>query len=344
MPCYHPITAWRARTVNPSGKRGLVFSKSEGFEDMEVQIPCGHCWGCRLDHSYQWAVRCMHEASLHQNNCFITLTYDNEHLPADRGLHLEHFQDFFKRLRSRFTPRCPFPSGHPERESWLKKHTIKYYHSGEYGEKFARPHYHACLFNFDFPDKVFFKTLPSGFPVYVSDTLTDLWPYGFHTIGGVTFESAAYVARYVMKKRTGTRPFVAKDPYTGEKREYENSLEFYEQIDYETGEITYRKPEYSTMSRRPGIAKGWYDLYKGDCFPHDYVMINGKKSKVPKYYLNQFELENSEEFRMLKLRRKAAALLRPLTSDRLEVMEKVKLSRTKYLVRPYEQEKSLLVT
>ena len=111
MACYHPIKAYRARRLNPSGKRGIVFNIKDGYEDMPVELPCGQCMGCRLEHSRQWAIRMMHEASQYENNCFITLTYDNEHLPPDGSLQLSHFQDFFKRFRKKFVPKCPYKKG-----------------------------------------------------------------------------------------------------------------------------------------------------------------------------------------------------------------------------------------
>ena len=336
MACYHPIKAYRARRLNPSGKRGIVFNIKDGYEDMPVELPCGQCMGCRLEHSRQWAIRMMHEASQYENNCFITLTYDNEHLPPDGSLQLSHFQDFFKRFRKKFVPKCPYKKGDSRRKPWLEEHQIRFYHCGEYGSKFGRPHYHIAIFNFDFSDKKFYKTLPSGFPCYISESLASLWTFGIHQIGAMSFESAAYIARYITKKITGTKPFVRKNPETGKIEEYENAEEFYQVINYETGEVTYRRPEYSTMSRRPGIGKRWFDKYKGDIYPHDFIVVRGKKMKVPKYYDGCYELENPEEFSKLKYRRKQAAILSPITSDRLEVMEKVRQSKTKLLIRPYE--------
>ena len=162
MPCYHPIPAYRSpRCLDlKSGKPKIFFKEIQvkawpGYESFEV--PCGQCIGCRLERSRQWAMRCCHEASLYDLNCFITLTYDPEHLPPDGSLVLDHFQRFMKRLRKRFG------SG------------IRFFHCGEYGEKFARPHYHACLFNFDFPDKVLY-TIRDEIRLYRSAILEELWP------------------------------------------------------------------------------------------------------------------------------------------------------------------------
>ena len=99
MPCYHPLLGYRSRSLTEKGKRAVVFNPRDGYVDQPVQLPCGQCIGCRLERSRVWAVRCVHEASLHSDNCFITLTYDNSHLPSDGSLHKDHFQKFMKRLR-----------------------------------------------------------------------------------------------------------------------------------------------------------------------------------------------------------------------------------------------------
>jgi hypothetical protein len=133
MPCYFPITAWRSKDgKNEAGKWPVVFKPTAGYLDKELKLPCGRCIGCRLERSRQWAVRCVHEASLHEKNCFITLTYSPENLPKDGSLDVSHFQKFMKRFRKRFGP------------------GIRFFHCGEYGESLSRPHYHACIFGFDF--------------------------------------------------------------------------------------------------------------------------------------------------------------------------------------------------
>lgn len=256
---------------------------------MPVEIPCGQCIGCRLERSRQWAIRCVHEASLYDDNCFLTLTYDDEHLPSDNSLNLKHFQDFLKRLRKRFG------SG------------IRYFHCGEYGDLNNRPHYHAIIFNFDFADKVIFKD--SGeYKVYVSDSLSKLWPYGYSTIGDVTFESAAYVARYCLKKVTGKD---AAEHYDG------------------------RKPEYTTMSRRPGIGRLWYDRFKDDVYPSDFVVMRGKKMRPPKFYDGIFALYNYVDLCRLKTIRESCAAdhADDTTYKRLEVRETVQNAKLKLLKR-----------
>jgi len=304
MPCYHPISAFRSKFTNAdTGKRNIVFNPREALAESELQIPCGQCIGCRLERSRNWAVRCVHEAQMHEHNCFITLTYAPEHLPKDGSLQLRHFQLFMKRLR---------------RET---KGKVRFFHCGEYGEKNRRPHYHACLFGFDFPDKKHWKTV-NGEKYYTSDLLGKLWPFGFSTIGEVTFESAAYVARYVLKKITGGA-----------------ALEHYNDIDRITGEIvSSRAAEYTTMSRRPGIGKPWFDKFSGDLFPSDECVINGHLVKVPKFYNQKFEELHKEAYEQIKMEREISAKRRGKenTRSRLDARKKVQLAKVQQLSRRYE--------
>jgi hypothetical protein len=276
MPCYSPLMGWRAKERNPSGKRSIVFRRSEGYDDQQINVPCGQCVGCRLEHSRKWAVRCMHEADMHENNCFITLTYQNDKLPKNGTLVKEHFQKFMKRLRKKYGK------------------GIRYYACGEYGEKYSRPHYHACIFGLDFQDKVLFS-MENGIPLFISQELQDLWtdpedgkPYGFCTIGEVNFETAAYVARYCMKKRKG--------------KNWEEHYELY--CDLETGEIVSREPEFPLMSRRPGIGRPWMDKFGKEVYPSDEVIVNSRPCKPPRYYDNVCEQENPEIMDDVKLKRR----------------------------------------
>jgi len=321
MPCYHPIKGWRGRDKNPeTGKRPIVFDRRLSYQGIQVEFPCGRCIGCRLERSRQWAMRCVHEASMYSDNCFITLTYNNQNLPKDRSLHLEHFQLFMKRLRKKYGTK------------------IKFFHCGEYGQKHRRPHYHACLFNFDFKDRKLWKT-KNGFKVYVSKSLETLWPFGFSTVGDVTFESAAYVARYITKKINGeaaekNRPVI--DPDTG----IQGALKHYETVNFKTGEVWNLKPEYTTMSRRPGIGKSFYQKFKNDIFPSDEIIMRGKKMGVPKYYDSLLESENPDELKRIKNERKAKAREHEENNapDRLKVREKKKLKDFTKLIRSLESE------
>lgn len=256
MPCYFPLHAFKGKS-NDAGKIQIFFSRPSSWRGEQIDLPCGQCVGCRLERSRQWAVRCMHEASLYDQNCFITLTYDDSFLPDNNSLQLKDFQLFMKRLRKRFG------SG------------IRYYHCGEYGGELGRPHYHALLFNHDFDDRKFFSER-SGNRLFTSDSLSSLWEKGFSTVGAVTFESAAYVARYVMKKVTGKK---AEDHY---------------------GQ---RSPEYTTMSRRPGIGKDWIRKFMGDVYPRDNVVVRSHSTRPPRFYDNYYASKDPSSMALLKIER-----------------------------------------
>lgn len=249
--------------------------------------------------SREWAVRCIHERSLHEHNCFITLTYNDEHLPYGETLVLDHYQRFMKRLRKQYGD------------------GIRFFHCGEYGETNMRPHYHALLFNHSFADQQFF-TRRNGIPLFTSEALSELWPLGFSTVGAVTFESAAYVARYIMKKVTGD---AASDRY--------------DWADPETGELIPRRREYITMSRRPGIGRGWLDKYGAEVLDHDSIIIDGKQLKVPRFYDKVLEevhaeaIEANKRARIREMKRHAWNN----TPERLEVRRKVQEAKLKRLTR-----------
>lgn len=305
MACYYPMQGYESIHRTEAGKRKIVFNPLHGYMDRPITVPCGQCIGCRLERSRQWAVRCVYESQLHSENSFITLTYSNNNLPLNNSLHKKDFQDFMKRLRKAVYPK-----------------KVRYYMCGEYGELTKRPHYHACLFGLDFEDKELWK-ISNGQRLYSSKKLAQIWGKGHVVIGDVTFESAAYISRYIMKKVLGEK---AKDHYIT--------------VDESTGEISPLIPEYTGMSLKPGIAKKWFEKFKLDVFPADSVVINGKEMKTPKYYDRQYEITNPEEFVEVKIKRKRNALKREAdnTYERLVVREKVKKAQVKQLVRNLHEE------
>lgn len=238
----------------------------------------------------------------------VTLTYRPDKLPMYGSLQVEDFQKFVKRVRkSREVRRVNPSTGRLKNYSGPK---FKYFHCGEYGERYGRPHYHALLFGVDFPDKVQVAER-RGFPVWRSPKLEELWPSGLSEIGTVTFESAAYVARYVVKKRFGR-----------ENREH------YERVALDTGEIFEIEPEYTTMSRGGrqrgpgGIGAGWMEKFHRDVYPSDEVrLIDGRKVRPPRYYDGQFEIMHPEDFESLKEARRLNRDRRDDSPERLRVLE-----------------------
>jgi len=331
------MSAWYSKEVNKSGKRSLVWKEQLALDPCSpIEIACGQCSGCRLERSRQWAVRCLHESSLYENNCFLTLTYSPEALEK-RGdkkwsVDVADYQLFMKRLRKKYVPKNPHPLQTPAHTQHAEKHCIRYFHCGEYGETLGRPHYHACLFNHDFHDKTFHKLTKNGDKLYISESLKELWPHGDAYFGDVTFKSAAYVARYVMKKQTGDKATII-DETTG--------LSHYEYLDEETGEIYLQDPEYTTMSRRPGIGANWLKKYKTDVYPDDFVIINGKKMQPPKFYDKKYFDQHPEKQDCIKEQRDKKADLHYYnnTPERLAVREKIHQLKVKQLERNHDNDK-----
>lgn len=301
MPCYHPVTGYRTRAGrSETGAWPVVFSQSQGYKDLPVVMKCGQCIGCRLDKSREWAIRCVNESSLYQNNCFITLTYNDYHVDKLHSLVPRDYVLFMKRLRKAHGP------------------NIRFFHCGEYGEKFQRPHHHACLFNFNFSDRKLWK-IRSGVRLYTSEELSRLWTdpetercFGYSTIGDVTFESAAYVARYVTKKITGKK----SDAHYGDRR-----------------------PEYVTMSRNPGIGDAWIRKYIDDVYPEDQVVARDNIiCKPPRFYDNVLDDLDTDTLSHVKAMRRKHAKEHQLEYDRRLVKEQVKLKKFEKLLRSYESE------
>lgn len=269
MTCFKPIIAWYSKDLNHNGKRYLVFNRNNALDPRQsITVPCGQCIGCRLEKSRQWAIRCVCEQQMSDASCFITLTYDDDHLPQSCSLVPDDLQKFFKRLRR-----------------YLEYHneiSIRFFACGEYGEQFQRPHYHAIVFGWcptDVKPVGFSAATTSGSNgYYISECLTSLWSFGYHIVTGVSFESCAYVARYVTKKITGPE---ADDYYNG------------------------RVPEFVRMSRRPGIGNSWLEKYHKDVYPNDTIIIRDNiKCRPPKYFDSIYEEMDSDSMLHVKQLRK----------------------------------------
>lgn len=285
--------AYPSAKKNAEGKRTVTFNPKEGWTDRPtIPIKCGQCPGCQMARSKEWAIRCIHEAQMHYENCFITLTYREEDVPRCGSLIKKHFQDFMKRLR---------------KNSGVK---MRYFHCGEYGEKRGRPHYHALLFGYR-PEDLALAFEGAEGPVYTSPFLEKTWGKGFVTVGEVNFKSAAYVARYVLKKAFGAQAH----------KEYE-----------------FLQPEYVTMSRRPGIGARWLECFRSDVFPHDYVVAEGYKNPTPRFYSNLLKAVDPAMFEDVRAQRveKSKEYFEKMSLDRLRVCEKVQLLTNKQLKRSYE--------
>lgn len=336
MPCYKPLQAYQC--LNGA----VVFTELKRHDTVRsLLLACGQCVGCRLERSRQWAVRCLHEAQTHKHNCFITLTYSDEKLPKNGTLRHSDYQGFMKRLRqtaerhyiksitepTKCTPLFTlgatknrgnkFPRTRKNKLHYQHTH-ISYYMCGEYGEQTKRAHYHACIFGYQFPDAKFWRTAAKNTRLYTSEILNNLWGNGHTTIGEVTFESAAYVARYIMKKITG-----------------DLADKHYENIDNETGEITKKTPEYNKMSLKPGIGMHWLERYAADVYPEGRVVVRNHQSKSPKYYDKKYKKMNPIAYEDLLFEREKESQKRPEenTERRLATRERVAKARLAFFKR-----------
>ncbi|QXP08298.1 MAG: replication initiator protein [Arizlama microvirus] len=297
MPCNSPIAGWQS----PAGGPLSFGPKPPKPSYKPLKVPCGQCAGCRLERSRQWAMRCVHEAQLHDENSFVTLTYSDEKLPQWGSLRKSDLQKFFKRLRDHKGP-------------------FRYYACGEYGDATRRAHYHACIFGIDFADKTHFRKIGEH-NLYISAELEKIWGHGNTSIGALTFETAAYTARYVMKKGLGKQ------------------TNNYVRLDEETGEIIPLVQPYAAMSlrcnwrdendqlRTGGIGAQWLQKYHSDIYGHDkdFLVMRGKKLKPAKYYDKLYDKIDTAHMAEIKKQRIDNAT--EMTDNELRAREEITRAR-----------------
>lgn len=304
MSCFHPLKAFELG-LKDNGKKDLKITSYDvdhlefkhgkwqkvydGVSTVPVyhtirkhlEVPCGQCIGCRLDYARQWADRCMLETKYHNNNWFLTLTYDNEHLPlhsyevADTGeicpsmsLVKKDFQDFIKRLRR-----------YCEYHNICSGQDIKYFACGEYGDESSRPHYHAIIYGLPIQDLEIFKKSQSGGLLYTSNTIqNEIWHKGIIALSEVTWDTCCYVARYVTKKAKG------------------DMAKLYDELNIE--------PEFILMSKSPSIGKSYFIEHCDEIYEHTRFFIgtdNGARPIKPsRYYDKLYDLVDSEHLNEIK--------------------------------------------
>jgi hypothetical protein len=283
MPCRSPLQGYRA----PDGS--IKFgSRSDSLGRFGlVTFRCGVCRDCRLYKAREWAIRAYHEGQLHKECCFVDLTFASEP-PTIRKLDL---QLFFKRLRKS-----------------LPGLKIRYFAVGEYGEKFARPHYHVCIFGWSPRDRYFWDKSPKGTILYRSPHLEKVWTAGHVTVSDLSPEAAGYAARYTLKKVSGE---MEQEHYGG------------------------RVPEFNLCSL--GLGRGWIEKYYQDVARDGFVVFKGKECPVPRYYRNWLQQNQPEAFQKLEQkeneRREQTAYE---SGERLHFAAKARDSRTQSLKRDYE--------
>lgn len=344
MSCYQPLLGVPDYdVVNESGKRPIkILGRWQPFVEPDfsmdgsniklsvspfpgsVSVPCGKCLGCRLDYSRQWADRMMLEFEKTHKAIFLTLTYNEEHVPCvydDFGsiiwytLNKQHWQDFMKRLRSR---------------KEFDNRELKFYMCGEYGSKTLRPHMHAIIFGIsveDFPNRRSIGMNELRQIYYTDPYLEDLWKdqrdglsLGFITFSAVSWQTCAYVSRYTMKKL-----------YTD-----------YSRIDM----LSESLPEFSLMSRRPGIGS-WYFYEKRPDPERPSIYLNtgyeSQEIRFPKYFMKLLEKDDPLLYSKIKEQRREFALdkafQKMLNTDLsyIEILEKEEMLKSDALKKLKER-------
>lgn len=319
MSCYHPLRALDFGVNPETGKHIIKVTKGK-YEPQElsykgvsvIPIPCGRCIGCRLQYSRVWADRCMAEASCHTNNLFLTLTYDDDHLPDCREMddgRLSPVHPLVKRDLQLFIKRL---------RKALPDQRIRYFACGEYSPK-MRPHYHLIIFNCKLDDVELLYKNDSQFRYYTSKTISDCWQYGFHIIADCNWHTCAYTARYIVKKQKG------------------NGAEVYEKYNY--------PPEFTLMSRKPGIGREYFEQHAVDIY-YDGAFLETEDGALRifpnKYYDYLFDIEypdaafviDEEKKKIIDTNNKLKSNLSSLSySDMLKSEEENKLAQTKILKR-----------
>jgi hypothetical protein len=297
MSCYAPIEGFRSGLVSAkTGKRAMQFTRNGSFTGVANLLPCGNCIGCRLERSRQWAMRLMHENKMHSQSCFLTLTYSNSFLPDYGTLVPRDLQLFHKRLHNRLLDE--------------RGVGIRYYSCGEYGDLSKRPHYHSLVFGYDFSDKILYSKNSRDESIFSSKSLNDIWSLGECKIGEVTFDSAAYVARYCVKKVNGAQ------------REAGHYLVY-----DADGVVHERVPEFAHMSRRPGIGATYFDKFGSEIATHDSVIVGGKEVPSIRYYDLKIEALDPSRIVVLKRNRRRKAVWFERTVDRRRVREVLTLKQ-----------------
>lgn len=264
MSCFKPLKLYR--TVDPA--TGILSPiKSYGgyiddFDEFQKDnplfqkwlVPCGCCDECKADKAHEWSNRLMLEslAQGEDRSWFVTLTYDDDHLPVDfvcdrengsvglKGvLMMSDVSSWLKRLRSR-----------------LNQSGVRFFAAGEYGDASRRPHYHVILFA-DLPDVRSlrpvdgdkFVSLPRG--TMFSQIIEDTWCKGGTSVSPANLYTMSYVSGYVQKKLTGKA-----------LQDYDQLVKLL-QIDYP--DLKVQPPERALMSRRPGIGVPYFESHVAEC-------------------------------------------------------------------------------
>lgn len=329
LTCYHPMIRCEERGVWLTNQQGKKYQKPhiftpERLEDydnpLELQkytkftrIPCGKCIGCRLDYSREWANRGYLEALQYEQNWFITLTYDEDHIYVPEFVETDEGIAFTEEEYDDEWAGCLVPK---DLELFLKnlrqimkreydQEGIRYMACGEYGSELRRPHYHLIVFNLNLPSETFYEPhiKPSKGVMYKNTIIDRAWgKKGICEVEEANWENIAYTARYITKKQKGK----------------ESSTIYAIQ-----GEI----PEFFRVSNRPGIAWQYYEDHKQKIYETDQIMIVKKKGveyiKPPRYFDRLLEKENPDLMKKVKQKRKQDGIWAARTKDQSTSLSRI---------------------
>lgn len=271
MKCLDPVRMYRG----DNGTVSHVLHKVNSVKD-EFFRPCGLCINCRLRRAEGNAIRMVHESKFHDEKCFLTLTYDDSKIPPRSSLRYDDVTKFIKRLRKSL-------------ESTKYDKSLSYYRVGEYGGSNHRPHYHMVLFGINFlnldlkylgnSNYVKKSALVSDRMYYKSSYVSDCWSHGFVDVGPVDMSTCYYTAKYVTKKL------------------YAKTADYSDWL----------LPERSSSSKKNPIGKRWIEKYYTDVYPHDYVVLDGKKLQPPRYYDDWLKLNHPSLWSVVSSKRLLSA-------------------------------------
>ena len=353
MTCFNPLRAWKQNHARLDTDPNIYYNlKKISFREVkgrpEIEIPCGHCLGCRLDHAAMWATRISLEAKNWEKCCFITLTYNNPNLPINNKgfatLQKKDLQDFLKRLRY-------YEKGN---ESWThpltgkEENPIRYFACGEYGPKLGRPHYHLAIFNWEPKDLEKYKMNKHGDWSFKSKSLQKIWGKGFVVVEELNYNTASYIARYVQKK-AGIEPI--KREYTGNlipepKIDERNGQEFIHWKKEVKKQEFNKEPEFLTMSRGVGIGRMYWEENKEKIKRNKGIFLKIKEKlhlkPIPKYFEKIWEQENYEEYYRYKYEKQKEG-----EKHKIEILSRIKLPEGTWEEKKWEfylEEKAKILT
>lgn len=298
MACYRPIRAWK------NGNK-IVFTE-QADTGQPFELPCGHCIGCQEIRQREWALRCLHEAQMNKPNCFITLTYDDEHVPL--GLQHQDWQVFIRAVRKQ---RERKQLNVATQRMKTVRPPIRYFMAGEYGSENLRPHFHALIFGTEFKE-----TYQIGKNRYSSKELEKIWNKGYVNVGEINYTTAMYAAKYACKK------------ITGDMAEY-----WYRRTDPRTGETVHVRPEYAKMSLKPGLGDSWIRKYHQEVYgPRDAIVLHGgREFPPPRFYDNKLKEINPKLLQRRQIERESRSheFRHEQTPERLKAREACAKARQK---------------